>query len=127
MEHLTLPSVGTSFKKWGCCTPIPPKAPAHFSNFQKNNFKNFKNFKNMGTELDRGQASTRGQRATAGHPPTADRHMIPVRLCVHFFEFFSLLPSIFCACGQLLLVGSSTCLPWPDPAQKLQTPITFDL
>jgi hypothetical protein len=29
--------------------------------------------------------------------------------------------------GQLLLIGSSTCPPWPDPAQKLQTPITFEL
>jgi hypothetical protein len=29
MEHLTLPSVGASFKKWGCCTPILPKALTH--------------------------------------------------------------------------------------------------
>jgi hypothetical protein len=37
MEHLTLPSVGASFKKWGCCTPIFPKA--HSSNFPKKNSK----------------------------------------------------------------------------------------
>jgi hypothetical protein len=26
MEDLTLPSVGASFKNWGCYTPILPKA-----------------------------------------------------------------------------------------------------
>jgi hypothetical protein len=31
MEHLTL----ASFKKWGCCTPILPKALAHSPNLQK--------------------------------------------------------------------------------------------
>jgi hypothetical protein len=35
MEHLTLPSVGASFKKRGCCIPILPKALAHSPNFQK--------------------------------------------------------------------------------------------
>jgi hypothetical protein len=24
MEDLTLPSIGASFKKWGCCTHMPP-------------------------------------------------------------------------------------------------------
>jgi hypothetical protein len=41
-------------------------------------------------------------------------------------EFFFLLPSTICASGQLLLVGSSTCPRWLDPAQNLQTPITFE-
>jgi hypothetical protein len=49
MEHLTLPSVGASFKKWGCCTPILPKALAHFPNFQnkksKKIWKHAKNWK----------------------------------------------------------------------------------
>jgi hypothetical protein len=40
---------------------------------------------------------------------------------------FFFLPSSICASGQLLLVGSSTCPPWLDPAHKLQTPITFEL
>jgi hypothetical protein len=35
MEHLTLPSVGASFKKWECFTPILAKALAHSPNFQK--------------------------------------------------------------------------------------------
>jgi hypothetical protein len=39
MEDLTLPSVGASFKKWGCCTLILPKALAHFPNFQNSKFK----------------------------------------------------------------------------------------
>jgi hypothetical protein len=73
MEHLILPSVGVSFKKWGCCTPILPKALAHFPNFQKK-----KDQKNK----------------------TISRN------------FF--LPSTFCASGQLLLVGFSTCPPCPD-------------
>jgi hypothetical protein len=33
MEDLTLPSVGASFKKWGCCTSILPKGLAHSPNF----------------------------------------------------------------------------------------------
>jgi hypothetical protein len=41
MEDSTLPSVGASFKKWGCCTHILPKALAHPPNFQ--NKKNKKN------------------------------------------------------------------------------------
>jgi hypothetical protein len=45
MEDLTLPSVGTSFKKWGCYTPILLKALAHSPNFQKQNFKIKKLFK----------------------------------------------------------------------------------
>jgi hypothetical protein len=45
MEHLTLPSVGASFKKWRCCTPILPKALAHSPNFPKENFKKIKKFK----------------------------------------------------------------------------------
>jgi hypothetical protein len=36
MEHLTLPSVGASFKKWGCCTPILPKALAILQTSKKN-------------------------------------------------------------------------------------------
>jgi hypothetical protein len=39
MEDLTLPSVGASFKKWVWCTPIFPKAMAHFLNFPKKKLK----------------------------------------------------------------------------------------
>jgi hypothetical protein len=34
LGELALRSVGASFKKWGCCTPILPKALGHFPNFQ---------------------------------------------------------------------------------------------
>jgi hypothetical protein len=49
LEELALPSVGASFKKWGCYSPILPKALAHFPNFQKFIFKKYKNFKKIGT------------------------------------------------------------------------------
>jgi hypothetical protein len=39
MEDLTLPSVGASFKKWGHCTPILPKALAHSLNFPNKKIK----------------------------------------------------------------------------------------
>jgi hypothetical protein len=44
-----------------------------------------------------------------------------------FLKCFFFLPSTFCASGQLLLVGSSTCPPCPYFSLKLQIPITFDL
>jgi hypothetical protein len=47
MEDLTLPSVGASFKKWGCCTPILPKTLAHYPNFQ-----NSKKIQKKGTKPD---------------------------------------------------------------------------
>jgi hypothetical protein len=46
MEDWTLPNVGASFKKWGCCTLILPRCHAHpatSSRFQKKNIKNPKN------------------------------------------------------------------------------------
>jgi hypothetical protein len=44
-----------------------------------------------------------------------------------FLEIFFLPALHFCASGQLLLVGSSTCPRIPNFSLKLQTPITFDL
>jgi hypothetical protein len=36
MEHLTLPSIGASFKKWRSCTPILPNFPKNkFNSIQK--------------------------------------------------------------------------------------------
>ena len=49
-----------------------------------------------------------------------------VMLNPFFLNFFFFLPSTFCASGQFLLVGSSTCPPCPDFSLKLQTSITFD-
>jgi hypothetical protein len=40
MEDLTLPSVGASFKKWGCYKLILSKALAHSLNFQKKLIEN---------------------------------------------------------------------------------------
>jgi hypothetical protein len=45
MEHLTLSSVGASFKKWRCYTCILPKALAHSPNFQRKILKYLKIFK----------------------------------------------------------------------------------
>jgi hypothetical protein len=59
LEDLALPSVGASFKKWGRCTPILPKAQAHFPNFQKFIFYFLFNFKKIGTARQV-QASTCG-------------------------------------------------------------------
>jgi hypothetical protein len=67
--------------------------------------------------------SSRGWR-----PLVAGRGSTPglVRLFSFFLNFFFFLPSTFCASGQFLLIGSSTCPPYPDFSLKLQTPITFD-
>jgi hypothetical protein len=100
MEDLTLPSVEGSLKKCVYCAPILPNILAHSPNFQKNKILNIYSFKKG--QADPVQASTRGRRATAG------RH------ASFFLNFFFLLPSTFCASGQLLLVGSSTCLPCPE-------------
>jgi hypothetical protein len=51
---------------------------------------------------------------------------VPVEQFPFFFKCFFFLPSTFCASGQLLLIGSSTCPSCPDFSLKLQTPITFD-
>jgi hypothetical protein len=61
MEHLTLPSVGASFKKWGSYAPI-------LQNFQKNKSKKFKKFKKKEQGLT-GQALTHSRQATAGRRP----------------------------------------------------------
>jgi hypothetical protein len=102
------------FKKWGCCTSILPKTLAHYKNFkkkskiQKQKFK--KKIQKKGTEPDWSCVDPR---------PKGDR-------CAIFLNFFFLLSSIFWACGQILLVGSSTCPPYPDFSSKLQTSIRFD-
>jgi hypothetical protein len=62
------------------------------------------------------------QRSPAGRGPTPE----PLGQFPFFLKCFFFLPSTFCASGQLLLVGSSTCPPCPDFSLKLQTPITFD-
>jgi hypothetical protein len=100
MEHLTLPSVGASFKKWGSCAPILP-------NFQKKIQKKNQKFK-KGTGPDRPACDQRS--------PDCRGSTLGMSGFVFFFSnFFSLLPSTFCAFGQLLLVGYTTCPPWPDP------------
>jgi hypothetical protein len=64
-----------------------------------------------------------GRPTTSSRPPTAVG-CPNVILCT---KKKSLLPLTFCTCGQLLLVGSSTCPPYLDFSEELQTPITFDL
>jgi hypothetical protein len=64
-----------------------------------------------------GQASTCGQWATVvWRPVVACWQRVdawPCPDCSLFFEFFFLMSSTFCACGQFLLVGSSSYLPCP--------------
>jgi hypothetical protein len=65
MEDLSLPSVGTSFKKWVCCTPILPKTLAHFLNFPII----FLRKKIKMKQFAQGQVSTRDWRVTANRWP----------------------------------------------------------
>jgi hypothetical protein len=83
-----------------------------------------------------GNPMTRGRRPQVNGPGPASDQRSPtgygsIPALVGQFPFFvnfffSLLPSTFCASGQLLLVGSSTCPSCPNFSLKLQTPITFD-
>jgi hypothetical protein len=111
MEHLTLPSVGASFKKWGCCTPILPKALAHSLNFQKIIILN-KKFQKQ--RIVRPCPGVDPWLATSSRSLAVGQRLDRVRLPFVFLIFFML--SFFWATGQLLLIGSSTCPPWPDPA-----------
>jgi hypothetical protein len=73
MEHLTIPSVGASFKKWGCYTPILPKALAHSPNFQKKLI-----FKLIFSKEWRQSLIGLGVNpwlATSGRPPAASRRL----------------------------------------------------
>jgi hypothetical protein len=74
------------------------------------------------------QAPTVGRRQSGDQRSSTGRESRPgpVGQFPFFLKFFFFLPSTFCASGQLLLVGSNTCLPCPDFSLKLQTPITFD-
>jgi hypothetical protein len=71
MEDLTLSSVGASFKKWMCCTPILPKALAHFLNFHKKKFKKI-------------EIVCKGS-GVSPRPPTG-RERVPELQPVHFFK-----------------------------------------
>jgi hypothetical protein len=62
-------------QKWGCCTPILPKALAHLPNFQKFISFKLKNFKKMWT-IPQVQVLTRGRRAIAGRWPALGRRPI---------------------------------------------------
>jgi hypothetical protein len=95
-----------SFKKWGCCTPILPKALAYFPTSQKKKFN--KKISKKWRQPDRARS-----RPVAGERPVVARRLRvnawPYLAVPIFFEVFFFLPSIFCTSGQLLLVGSSTC------------------
>jgi hypothetical protein len=108
MEHLTLPSVGPSFKNGGLVHPLSQTSKKNSKKIQKN-----------GSEPDRPGVDPRSLAARELTPGMSAS--IPFK-----FYFIFLLPSTFCACGQLLLVGFSTCLPCPDLSKKLQTSITFN-
>jgi hypothetical protein len=105
MEYLTLPSIGASFKKWRCYIPILPKALAHSPKFQK---KKFKIFKKNGQSSPI-QVPTRGWPMTSGRPSALTPGQ--GQIAPFIFIFIFILPFTFCSSGQLLLVGSNTCLP----------------
>jgi hypothetical protein len=66
--------------------------------------------KNKKEQSMTGQESTRRRPATTvAHRVQADTWL--VKLYSLFFEIFFPLASTFCACGQLLLVGSNACPP----------------
>jgi hypothetical protein len=110
LEELPLPSVGASFKKWGSCTPILPKALAHFPNFQKLIFFKIKKFQKnwdspAGTGIDLRPAGDRWSpagprlptcgRTCSGRRPTVARqpqvNAWTCRAVPIFVEFFFLL------------------------------------
>jgi hypothetical protein len=64
-------------------------------------------------QVDPVQALICGRPATSGRLPAVGRRLHRVDL-PFFLNFFFVLPSIFSASGQLLLVGSSTCPPYPE-------------
>jgi hypothetical protein len=63
MEDVTLPSVGASFKKWECYTPILSKCHTHLHNTKKKVKKNPKIAKKGKRQ---GKACSLSNRATAG-------------------------------------------------------------
>jgi hypothetical protein len=94
LEELALPSVRASFKKWGYCTPILPKALAHFPNFQKFFFFKLKNFKKLGTARQ-AEASIYGRPATSGRLLAAGQRL-SLSSYIHFSRiFFSSYPPLF--------------------------------
>jgi hypothetical protein len=83
MEEFTLPSVGASFKKWECCTPILPECQAHFHNTKKKSEKNSKIVKKGGTSLQHVKLQVQGYPTTSGRPPA--KHMCPKLAPLKFF------------------------------------------
>jgi hypothetical protein len=125
MEDFTLLSIGARFKKWELSTPVLPKG--HISKQPPKKIQ--KNQKNL--EKRPNPLSVR-LRATAGGRPLADQSLTdgrttragrrPAVTCrPHAGSIFSLLPLLFSPSsptfghfGQLHLIGSSPCPPYPD-------------
>jgi hypothetical protein len=100
IENFHPPKCRGMLQKIGVLYTHSPKRPSPFPKLPPKN-KIIK--KKEGTGSDRGRT---GPWPAAG--PTL------VRPCALFFFYKFLLPSTFCASGQLLLVGSSTCPPCPE-------------
>jgi hypothetical protein len=133
MEDFTLPSVGTRFKKWNCCRSILPKCQIYP---QTSLEKKIKKLKATGGKLAGGvacslsgcgwrvawpwlssivgsvQGVTSGQTTMTGQPPWFFPYTGARFFPLAKFSFF-FLPTFFGTCSQLLLVGSSTCMPYP--------------
>jgi hypothetical protein len=130
MEDSTFPSVGASFKKWGCYrhTPLPlPKEAQALARAFKKILKKVSNFfiKKGCSYLDRQRPMAGGRpliAACRGCPPgncssTSDRRPFQHRslpLLYPCLPLSCLLSQKICTCGLLFLIGSSTCPSSPD-------------
>jgi hypothetical protein len=98
MKDFILPSVGASFKKWGCCTPILPKCQELPHNTQKRSIKKYQKIWKEGAnpQSDRPRATAKAQLLVAGPLFSTAASSFP-SFCPHFFPHvvnsFSLTPA----------------------------------
>jgi hypothetical protein len=116
MEDSTLPSVGASFKKWGCCAHTPQSSPGP-CNMQRPLISKKKKFQIIIIFKKRGCRMTSDRPAVAQSGATSSRQ--PLLCGSPFIQppcplLPTSLPPNFSTCGQVFLIGSSTCPPCPD-------------
>jgi hypothetical protein len=118
MEVVTPPSVGASFKKWGCCTPILPKCQEvpQKSPKKKINFF-FQRTDDAGACVVVGRrpliAGRTGPLTVGRRPVVACRPRCGPPFFYSYHHFFKPRPPSLGTCGQLFLIGSNTCPPYP--------------
>jgi hypothetical protein len=128
LQDFTLPSVGASFKKWGCCIHTPQEAQALATCKGPKKIKNKRRtiffYKNGLAASCQGRAARPTDDRWLPAAPRPRRR--PPRLSCYHFNFFAPLPHFFLM-WSTRLHWLQHMPAWPDLAQKLQTPITFDL